>query len=190
MSRASNLVARAIPRVVGDGASRQSVQLEVTKGELIDDVPRMQNYGFTGVPPVGGSDAVVIFLGGDRNEPIIIAMENRQFRIAGLESGEVAVYDDLGNVIKLGRDQVDITAVAKVVVAAPEVEVVAETKAMVTAPTVEVAATTQASITVGAASMTITPTTIALVSANLTHNGKNIGATHYHVGSPNTAVPV
>lgn len=175
MSRAINLVARAIVRLIGDGASRQTAQLEVTKGELIDDVPRMQNYGFTGVPPVGGTDATVIFLGGDRNEPIIVAMENRQFRLKGLESGEVALYDDLGNVFKLGRDQVEVTAVTKLVA---------------TAPIVEVTATTSARVAVGAASMTITPTTIALVSAVLTHNGKNIGATHYHVGSPNTAVPV
>jgi phage baseplate assembly protein V len=154
-------------RLIGDGGSRQSAQLEVTKGELLDDVPRMQNYGMTSVPPVGGSDATVIFLGGDRNEPIIVAMENRQFRLTNLESGEVAIYDDLGNVFKLGRDQVEVTAVTKLVVTAPEVDLV-----------------------VGASSVSVTSGAIALVSAVLTHNGKNIGATHYHVGSPSTAVPV
>lgn len=44
--------------------------------------------------------------------------------------------------------------------------------------------------TVGASTITTTAAGVAIVSPTLTHNGKNIGATHYHVGSPNTAVPV
>ena len=161
------MVGRAIVRMIGDGASRQTAQLEVTKDELLDDVPRIQNYGLTGVPPIAGTDCVVLFLNGDRNEPIIVAMENRQFRVQGLESGEVAMYDDLGNVIKLGRDQVDVTAVTKLVG---------------TAPTVEVTAATSATLASGSSSMTMTPSGIALVSMVLTHNGKNIGATHTHGG--------
>jgi phage baseplate assembly protein V len=175
MSRIDNVLARAIVRLVGDSSSRQTAQLEVTKGELLDDVPRMQNYGFTGVPPAQGTDATVVFLGGDRNEPIIVAMENRQFRLVGLESGEVAIYDNLGNVIKLGQDQVEVAAVTKLVG---------------TAPIIELTATTSGKLVAGASSITVAPSGVAIVSPVLTHNGKNIGNTHYHVGSPNTAVPV
>lgn len=175
MSQIRNMLARAIVRLVGDGGSRQSAQVEVTKDELMDDVPRIQNYGMTSVPPAGGADAIVLFLNADRNEPIIIAMENRQFRLAGLESGEVALYDDLGNVFKLGREQVEVTAITKLVA---------------TAPIVEVTAATSATLTAGGSSITMTPAAVAIVSSILTHNGKNIGNTHYHVGSPNTAVPV
>lgn len=42
----------------------------------------------------------------------------------------------------------------------------------------------------GASTVTVSPAGVAISSPALTHNGKNIGATHYHVGSPNTAVPV
>lgn len=42
----------------------------------------------------------------------------------------------------------------------------------------------------GASSVQVSPAGVAINSPTLTHNGKNIGATHYHVGSPNTAVPV
>lgn len=167
MSRILNMVGRAIVRMIGDGGSRQTAQLEVTKDELLDDVPRIQNYGFTGVPPVAGTDCIVVFLNGDRNEPMIVAMENRQFRLKGLQNGEVAIFDDLGNVIKLGRNQVDVTAVTKLVA---------------TAPIVQVTAATSATLTSGASSMTMTPSGIALASTVLTHNGKNIGATHTHGG--------
>jgi hypothetical protein len=43
---------------------------------------------------------------------------------------------------------------------------------------------------VGASTVTTTAAGVAIVSPSLTHNGKEIGATHYHNGSPNTAVPV
>lgn len=174
-SRALNMLAKAVVKTIVDTLGRQTAQVEVTKGELIDDMERMQDYGFSSNPPPGGTDAFVAFLGGSREQGVIIRMENRNFRIKALKSGEVAMFDDLGNVIKLGRDSVDVVATLKLTA---------------TAPTAEVTATTSAKVQVGAASMTITPTTIALVSTILTHNGKNIGATHYHVGSPNTAVPV
>ncbi|UNY40192.1 baseplate protein [Pseudomonas phage vB_PcuM_ KLEP17-4] len=45
-------------------------------------------------------------------------------------------------------------------------------------------------LTQGASKITISDAGVDIVSPALTHNGKNIGATHYHVGSPSTAVPV
>lgn len=174
-SRALNMLAKAVTRRIVDALGRQTAQVEVTKGELIDDVERMQDYGFTSNPPVGGTDALLAFFGGDRSQGIIIRMENRSFRLKSLESGEVAMFDDLGNVFKLGREQIDIVGLTKVVVTSPEVEVVAATSAKIQS---------------GGSSITITPAAVAIVSAILTHNGKNIGNTHYHVGSPSTAVPV
>lgn len=171
----ANMVARAITRNVDDSRSRQAAQIEVTKDELVDDVPRIQNYGHTSKPPVGGSDCIVIFQNGDREQGVIIAMENRQFRLTNLEDGEVALYDDLGNVFKLGREQVELTAVMK---------------AVVTAPVIQATATTSATIAAGSSSIVVTPTAVDITSPILRHNGKNIGNTHYHVGSPSTAVPV
>ena len=189
-SRALNMLAKAVTRKIIDTLGRQTAQVEVTKGELIDDMERMQDYGFTSNPPISGTDAIVAFLGGSREQGVIIRMENRQFRLKNLEAGEVALFDDLGNIIKLGRESVDVVAVQKLTATSPIIEATASTSAKITAPVIEAIGSTSAKVQVGAASMTMTSTTIALVSANLTHNGKNIGATHYHVGSPNTAVPV
>lgn len=44
--------------------------------------------------------------------------------------------------------------------------------------------------TAGVSKIVTTATGVAITSPQLTHNGKNIGVDHYHVGSPNTAVPV
>lgn len=157
----------AIIHKIVDSAKRQMAQVEVTKGELIDDMPRMQSYGVSSNPPAAGTDALVVFLGGTREQGVIIQAENRQYRITNLEEGEVAIYDDLGNVIKLGRDQIEITAVTKLKASAPEVDLVA-----------------------GPSSITMTAAGVAINSPLLMHNGKNIGNTHYHVGSPASAVPV
>lgn len=175
MSQLLNMIARAIGRRVDDSGSRQAVQVEVTKDELIDDVPRMQNYGFTSNPSPSGSDAMVLFPGGDREQGVIIVMENRSFRLASLKTGEVAMYDDLGNVFKLGREKVEVLAVTEIDVAAPIVKVTAATRAVITS---------------GDSSVIVAPGAVDITSVLLRHNGKNIGATHFHVGSPSTAVPV
>lgn len=168
----ANMIARAITRAVDDANPRQTAQVEVTKGELLDDVPRYQNYGSTSKPPAKGTDCIMIFPGGDREQGVVIAMENRQFRLTNLADGEVALYDDLGNVFKLGRDQVELIAVTKAIVTAPDVELVAAASAVITS---------------GASSIEITPAGVAITSLVLTHNGKNIGATHQHLnsGGPN-----
>lgn len=164
------MLGKAVLRALSDTGPRQSMQIEVTKGELIDDVERMQQYGMSSVPPISGTDCLVAFLGGDREQGIIIAAENRKLRVKGLKSGEVAIYDDLGNVVLLGRDQLSVTGKTKVVVTAPEVDLAA-----------------------GASAIKMTAAGVAITSTVLTHNGINIGATHTHGGvqngNGNTLVP-
>lgn len=167
MSRILNMLAKALPRRISDSGKRQTMQVEVTKGELIDDVERMQQYGLSSNPPLAGTDCLVAFLGGNREQGVIIVAENRQFRLAGLESGEVALFDDLGNVVKLGRNRVEVQAVSELFASAPQVN-----------------------ITAGASSISISAAGVAITGPSLTHNGKEIGSTHFHVGSPSTAVPV
>lgn len=174
-SRALNMLATAVIKRIVDSFGRQNAQVEVTKGELIDDVPRMQDYGLTSNPPAEGTDSLIAFLGGSREQAVIIRMDNRSFRLKNLEAGEVALYDDIGNIFKLGRDSVEVTAVTKLTATAPIMEVISQSSATISA---------------GASSIVITPSGVAITSAILTHNGKNIGASHYHVGSPSTAVPV
>ena len=95
-------VARAVIRAVNDSKGRQVLQIEIMKGELRDDVERMQEYGFTSVPKPG-ADAAVVFVGGDRAHGIVIAVEDRRYRLTGLAEGEVALHDDQGQKVHLTR---------------------------------------------------------------------------------------
>lgn len=98
-----NIVARATVKLVNDAAGRQVVQLGVLDGETVDDGERFQNYGFSSVP-VEGAEAVVVFPGGDRGHPIVIAVDGSGDRPTGLEPGEVAVYNNAGAKIVMTKD--------------------------------------------------------------------------------------
>ncbi|WP_431477838.1 phage baseplate assembly protein domain-containing protein [Massilia eburnea] len=61
-----------------------------------------RNTGFTSVPKPG-AEGVVVFVGGNRDHGLVIAVEDRRFRLKGLASGEVAIYDDQGQKVHLTR---------------------------------------------------------------------------------------
>lgn len=119
------MIGRAIVRLVDDATSAQTMQLELLAGETQDAVERLQDYGFTSVPHAG-AEALVACTGGLRSHAVAIRVEDRRYRLKGLQAGEVAIYDDLGNVIQLGRDRVEIFAVSEARVEAPLVKVLSE----------------------------------------------------------------
>lgn len=119
-SRVMMMFARGVLRGVDDSAKRQLLQVELLKGELRDGIERMQDYGFTSHPT--GGDVAVAFLGGNREQGIVLAVDDRRYRIA-LQPGEVALYDDLGNRVELLRDRLQITAVQALQITAPSVAI-------------------------------------------------------------------
>ncbi|QDH35858.1 phage baseplate assembly protein V [Porphyrobacter sp. YT40] len=118
--RVRGMVARAIVRLVDDARQAQELQVELLADESQDAVERFQNYGLTSVPHAG-AEALVVFAGGLRSHGVVLAVEDRRYRLTGLQDGEVALFDDLGNVIKLGRQRIDVTAVTELLVTAPKV---------------------------------------------------------------------
>lgn len=121
-SRVRGMVARAIVRLVDDARQAQELQIELLSDESQDAVERFQNYGLTSVPHAG-AEALVVFAGGLRSHGVVLAVEDRRYRLTGLQDGEVALFDDLGNVIKLGRERIDVIAVTELRVEAPKVVV-------------------------------------------------------------------
>lgn len=121
-TRIANMVGRAVVQLVKDSTQIQELQLDILSGETRDEIERFQNYGFTSVPKTG-AEAVVLFVGGQRDHGLAIAVDDRRYRIGNLESGEVAVYTDQGDKIVLKRGgNIEITASTKVIVNAPTVE--------------------------------------------------------------------
>lgn len=85
---------------VDDTGAVQKLQVKFGKMEIIDGMPTPHDYGFTCNPPIG-SDVFASFLGGNRSNGIIVAVGSQAYRMKNLKSGEVAIYDKLGQSVHL-----------------------------------------------------------------------------------------
>ena len=120
--RIALLIGRGIVSLTDDSKGVQRLQMTLLAGETRDKVERLQDYGFTS-RPLSGSEAVVLFPNGSREYGLVIAVEDRRYRMKSLEEGEVAIYTDEGDAIHLKRGgTIEITAAAKVVVKTAAVE--------------------------------------------------------------------
>ncbi|SHG64431.1 phage baseplate assembly protein V [Pantoea sesami] len=96
LSRRVRLMAdRALVRIVNDVMQRQNLQVQTLADATNDDVERFQNYGFSSVPPVG-SEAIVLAVGGQRENLVAIAVEDKRCRPKGMEPGDVRMYHQDG----------------------------------------------------------------------------------------------
>lgn len=98
-------IARAVVHLVNDAKKLQLIQVGALAGETIDDAEHHQPYGFSSVP-LDGAEAILVFPGGDRGHPIAVAVSDRRYRPTGGVPGEVVVYTDEGDEIRLGRGHV------------------------------------------------------------------------------------
>lgn len=104
-NRIANLLSRGTVSAVNDGAKLQRIQVGALVDEDIDDVEHHQPYGFSSVPHAG-AEAVAAFPNGDRAHPIAVVVSDRRHRPTGGQVGEVCLYTDEGDVIRLGRGHV------------------------------------------------------------------------------------
>lgn len=102
--RMRNIVARGVISLVRDAHKWQSTQLELLDGEVLEDAERAQQYGFSSVPHAG-AEAVVLFVGADRSHPVVLAVDDRRYRVQALKNGEVVIYTDEGDRIHLKRER-------------------------------------------------------------------------------------
>jgi len=151
--RIMNIISRGINRGVDDTKGIQRMKSSLFSDEIHDRMERFQEYGFTSVPKVG-AEAIAIFHSGNREHGIIIAVDDRRFRLKNLQEGEVAIYTDEGDKIHFKRDkkidietsELTINATAKVIVNTQEATVTANTTT-VTSPEVTVISTTKVTMT-------------------------------------------
>lgn len=122
--RVMNALARAVVTQVLDEGGLQRLQVSLLTDETKDGVERFQQYGLTSHPH-DGAEAVTLFVGGNRDHALVIAVDDRRYRLKGLKAGEVALYDDQGQKIVLHRDRIEVTA-PKVVVLSDDVHLGAE----------------------------------------------------------------
>lgn len=112
--RVRQVVSRGVVSLVNDALTMQGLQVQVLEGEARDNLERFQEYGFTSVPHAG-AECVVVYAGGGRSHGLVIAVEDRRYRLTGLADGEVALYDDLGSKVVLKRGNViEVTAATRI----------------------------------------------------------------------------
>ena len=124
--RVMNMIARGRLSATNDNEGMQFAQLSLLRDETKANVERFQQYGFSSVPPAG-SEAVVLFVGGNRDHGIIMSIDNRASRIRGQVPGEVALYSNegdfivlkRGNQIEMGTDRLLIRADVEVTIEVP-----------------------------------------------------------------------
>lgn len=151
-ARIAMMVGRAVIAAVTDTTRAQSLQITLLDGETADDVERFQQYGLS-AHPHPGAEAIAVSVGGLRSHAVVIAVEDRRYRVVGLAEGEVALYDDLGQIVVLKRDRITVSTPAKV-------EVVAGAEIDLTAPKVVV--TASAELDVSAPAVTVTSPNVRL----------------------------
>lgn len=115
-------------RAVGSGANSAPqvilIQAEALSGEPLRDAELFQQYGFTSTPP-DGSQYICAAVGGRTSHAVAIASEHAS-RLAGLQKGESAQYDDQGQKIVIYRDRIEIETSKPIVLKSP-VKIRAET---------------------------------------------------------------
>jgi phage baseplate assembly protein V len=118
------MVGRCVLLAVNDAPGVQQLQIRALEGEVLDRVERHQEYGFTSHPQPG-AEGVVVAVGGLRSHAIVIAVEDRRYRLTGLKAGEVALHDDQGQAVHLMRDGIELrtTRPDGVRISAPKVRV-------------------------------------------------------------------
>jgi phage baseplate assembly protein V len=105
--RIQNVIAAARTTTTDDSGAVQAMQLRFHPLQTMDGVPRLAEYGFQSNPP-HGTDAVVLFMSGDRSKGTIVATNNQTYRMKGLGTGEVAISDDKGQSVYLSASGIRI----------------------------------------------------------------------------------
>lgn len=101
------MVGRCVLNAVYDSAPTQLCQASMLTDEVRDKMERMTEYGYTSRPHPG-AHGLAVFVGGERGHGIVIATGDTRYRLVALEYGEVALYDDLDQIVKLKRNGIDV----------------------------------------------------------------------------------
>lgn len=122
VQRLQLMIGRAVVLLVNDNTKLQGLQVSLLADEVREDVERFQEYGFTSHPHPG-AEAVAACVAGSRDHVLVIAVDDRRYRLTGLAEGEVAIYTDEGDKIVIKRGGIiEVTAATKLRLVTPLVE--------------------------------------------------------------------
>lgn len=99
----SNLLGRGRVTGVNGKSKMRTLQIGLLAGETKDGIEHFEPYGFTS-EVMEGSEPIAGFFDGDRSHGVVIVVADRRYRLTSMAPGEVAIYDDQGQVVHLKRD--------------------------------------------------------------------------------------
>jgi len=160
-SRVLSVVARGVVQLTEDNHGLRQVQVALLAQETRSDIEHMESFGFSAVP-MKGAEALLVFVGGNRDHPLIVSTPDRATRPQTLNPGESCVYAAFQQAILLDKDGsvalTTQTGTGNVIITAQNANV------NVTAPNGTV------TVKVGAVSLTVSQQGIAVVG-NLSVQG-------------------
>lgn len=99
-SRVTLSMARGVLRLGEDDHGLRQTQVGLLHGEVRGEIEHLEAYGLTAAPQPG-AEAVVLFLGGERDHPLVLSTPDRRHRPRDLQGGEVCLYAAAGQRITL-----------------------------------------------------------------------------------------
>ncbi|MBB2715638.1 hypothetical protein EFR00_24885 [Rhizobium sophoriradicis] len=159
------MIRRATLKNIKDNGQTQTASVEVADGVWRDDVEILQPYGFASHVPEDGALAVVLAVGSDEGDLVVLPVANPSKRLGKLSEGDVGLYGQHG-------DRVTISD----------------------GGTIELQAGESISVKVGGVTFVVSADGVDITGGHVKHNGKDIGDTHRHKdvvpGGGNSGVPV
>lgn len=93
-NRIKGMFARGQVLSVDDSKAMQVIKSPGLEGEVLDKMQRIQQYGLAAYPPKG-SAAFIVFMGGDRSSPVVIAVDDTTGRPKDLSEGEAVLFNSI-----------------------------------------------------------------------------------------------
>lgn len=110
-----NLIGRAVVQSINSVSKCQTVDVSLIAGDEKTGIEHLEPYGFTSRAK-SGSESVVLFPGGDRSHAVAIVVADRRYRLSGLQEGEVALSDDIGQSVVLTRAGIVVNGAGKPII--------------------------------------------------------------------------
>ncbi|QHW25640.1 phage baseplate assembly protein [Rhizobium leguminosarum bv. viciae 248] len=158
------MIRRATLKNIKDDGQTQTASVEVAEGVWRDDVEILQPYGFASHVPGDGALAVVLAVGSDEGDLVVLPVANPSKRLGKLGEGDVGLYGQHGDRMTISDGG-----------------------------TIELQAGESVSVKIGGVTFVVSAEGVDITGGHVKHNGKNIGSTHKHggvvAGGDDTDVP-
>nr|VFJ90802.1 MAG: phage baseplate assembly protein V [Candidatus Kentron sp. LFY] len=165
---------------MGIRIGHEKVQARVLSGEVLENIDRVEPYGFS-YRPKPGCRTYLIFPSGDHSYGVAIVIGDERYEMT-LQEGEVALHDDAGNHVHIKRGGIiEANASAKVIAKAPLFE--ATGNAIVRGNLVVEGNTISQNGYFGTNGGVALMQGGLRITGDFTVNGKNVSDSHTHTGN-------